>query len=101
MVEITMLKLQLQDGSITTNLPFSGVAGPADDDVKTDGGEEAVDSDDSGSSGTKKVLTLLGVLAFLVVVAAVVKSLTGGDEPEVEIETADEPVDVTIEDDDE
>ena len=99
MVEITMLKLQLQDGSITTNLPFSGVADATDgDEAKTDGVEEDADSDESGSSGKKKLLTLLGVLAFLVVVAAVVKSVTGGDDPEVEIETADEPVDVTIDD---
>jgi hypothetical protein len=93
MVEITMLKLNIEDGSISANLPFSGSNSDDSDDVVTDGGE-------SENSGGGKGRALIGVFLFLVIGAAIVRYLSGEEETEVEIETPDEPVGVTIDTDD-
>jgi len=93
MVEITVLKLQLQEGSLSANLPFSGVSS-ADGEEDED---EPVD-DESAGGGKKKVLAIVGVFVFLVIAAALVKHLSGDDDHEVAIETPDEPVGVTVDD---
>lgn len=99
MVNLTLLEVHLEDGSFSANLPFSGV-------TDTDDGEaDAVDDEDGGaavadeeSGGPGKGAAALGVLLLLVLGAALVKYLTGGDEePDVAIETADDgPVGVSV-----
>jgi hypothetical protein len=105
MVSFTLVELHIEEGSFSANLPFSGVTDTkeADDDfedgVDEDVGAAASDED----SGRGKGPALLGVFLFFVVVAALVKYLSGDDEgPEVEIETADDgPVGVTVDTDNE
>jgi hypothetical protein len=102
MVNLTLLEVHLEDGSFSANLPFSGV-------TDTDDGEadavDAVDDEDGGaavadeeSGGPGKGAAALGVLLLLVLGAALVKYLTGGDEePDVAIESADDgPVGVSV-----
>lgn len=106
MVEITMLELNIEEGSLSASLPFSSYTGAEDDEVATDGGEtDDGDTEDDGdeSSGGGKGRALLGVFLFFVAAAALVRYLSGGDddETEVEIETPNEPVGVTIDTDDE
>ncbi|PSP20669.1 hypothetical protein BRC61_06960 [Halobacteriales archaeon QH_10_65_19] len=104
MVNLTLLEVHLEDGSFSANLPFSGV-------TDTDDGDDAVpDDEDSGatvadeeSGGPGKGAAVLGVLLLLVLGAALVKYLSGGDEEsDVAIETADEgPVGVSVDTGDE
>jgi hypothetical protein len=100
MADFTFVELHLEDGSFSANLPFSGVSDTEseDADIEEDVGAAAPD-DDQGGRG--KMPALLGVLLFFVLVAALVKYLSGDDDdPEVEIETADDgPVGVTVDTD--
>lgn len=104
MVDITVLELNIDEGSFTTALPFSAVT---EDDEESDSEESVEETDeptaDDSSGGRSKALGILGVFLFLVIAAAVVKYLSGGDEdPEVEIETSDDgPIGVTVDTDDE
>lgn len=93
MVEITMLKLNIEEGSMSANLPFSSDSTEEPEHIATDGGE----SEDSGGG---KGRALVGVFLFLVIGAAIVRYLSGEEETEVEIETPDKPVGVTIDSDD-
>lgn len=99
MVEITVLELNFDEGSFTAALPFSGVTDGGE--VPTDGDESDSTDDDEESGGRSKTLAILGVFVFLVVAAAIVKYLKGGEEPDVEIETPDDgPVGVTVDTED-
>lgn len=89
MVDITLVELHVEDGSFSTNLPFSGIkSADEEDDQQREDEERAAAAEDEGRSG--KGLALLGVLVLLVVGTAAVKYLTGDDEPEVAVETDDE-----------
>jgi hypothetical protein len=105
MVSFTLVELHLEEGSFSANLPFSGVT---DTEEADDGFEDEADEDVGAAasdedSGRGKGPALLGVFLFFVVVAALVKYLSGDDDgPEVEIETADDgPVGVTVDTDSE
>jgi hypothetical protein len=93
MVNITIIELNVEDGSFWANMPFSN-ASPGDEEEMPD---EETEDEDEDESGGGKGLALVGVLLFLVVVAAVVKYLSG-DEPEVEVDTDEDSVDVSIDD---
>lgn len=101
MVEITVLKLQLEDGSFEAAMPFSVME--SDDDELADGTADDEEVGASSGGGRGKKLAVLGVFVFLVLGAAAVKYLTGGDDDhEVEIETPDDgPVGVTVDTEDE
>lgn len=106
MVEITILEIDIEEGSFSASLPFSSYTGAKSDEVATDGGEtedDGTEDDGDESSGGGKGRALLGVFLFFVVAAAAVRYLSAGDdeETEVEIETPDEPVGVTVDTDDE
>lgn len=107
MVSLTFVEIHLEDGSFSANLPFSGVTDePADEQSTGSGDQEAAESEPEDEGGTSKAAdgggpgkggALLGVLLLLIVAAAVVRYLVGdGDEPDVAIETDDEPIDVTV-----
>lgn len=98
MVNITFIELHLEEGSLSANLPFSGLS----DSEPTDEAAEEADADEETAtdenSGGNKGLALLGVFVFLVIATAVVKYLAGGDEePEVAIETDEESPTVAAE----
>jgi len=103
MVNFTLVEVHLEEGSFSANLPFSGVTDTEE------GSPDAVDDDDGGavvgdgeSGGPGKGAAAFGVLLLLVVGAALVKYLSGDDEPDVEIETADDgPVGVSVDTDEE
>jgi hypothetical protein len=108
MVDFTFIELHVEDGSFSANLPFSGGADDeasdeTDDEPVSDGDvEEEVGTGSTAEDGGRgKGPALLGVFLFFVVVAAVVKYLSGDEDgPEVEIETADDgPVGVTVDTD--
>ena len=86
MVNITLFELHLEDASFSTALPFGG---PDDADTESDPETEA-ETTESGGSALPKVLAGVGLLVVLVGVAVLVKRLRSGEEPEVEIETADD-----------
>lgn len=89
MVEITLVELNVEDGSFAANLPFS--SGRTDTDAEEELDEAG--AADEESSGGNKGLVLLGVLVFLVLATAAVKYLTGDDdEPDVVVETDDDTV---------
>jgi hypothetical protein len=76
---------------------------PADEtsDSDTTDGDSTGETDESSRSVPTKAIAALGGLVALVAVAALVKYLRGGDDPDVEIETAedsDRPVGVTVDD---
>jgi hypothetical protein len=77
MAEFTLLKLQLDDASFTSNAPFSGTESSESDAVpgSETGGEP--DPEGKGSSGDGRLLPLLVGLAFLLVVAVAVRKLRG------------------------
>jgi hypothetical protein len=103
MASVTLVELHLEEASFSANLPFSGSdSTETDDEEATESEEEAAAGADAESGGPGKGGVLLGVLVFLVVTAAIVRYLTGEDDPDVEIETADDgPVGVTVDTDDE
>jgi len=79
MAEFTLLKLELEEGSLTANAPFSG----------RDRDDEPTDEDGGGGS---RVLPLVAGLVFLVVLSLVVRKLRSGsgdldDEIETDAET--------------
>jgi len=96
MAKFTFLELHLDDASFSADRPFSPGAEPTDE---ADTDEQGTD-DDGGSVVPTKALVALGILVVLVALAAAVKQLTGGDEPDVEIETPEDdenrPVGVTV-----
>ena len=113
MAEITVFGLDLTDASMTVNLPFSGRSvdrqfgahdhedGADDEDSDEEWEARRSDTDSSNeeeSSGRNgKVFGVIGVFVFLVIAAAVVKYLSGDDEPETEtVSTEDEPVGVAV-----
>ncbi len=98
MVDITILELNLKGSSLT--LPFSS-SGNADDDTSDDTqiGIAGSESEVSESGGSNKARAIVAMFAFFVIAAALVKYFTGDEEEAVEIETADEPIGVTIDDD--
>lgn len=91
MVNITLVEVHMEDGSISANFPFSGVKNDENDEPE----EEEEGADDSGGS---KGLAIVGVFLFLVAVAALVKYLSGDEDTDVSIDTDDESVDVSIDD---
>jgi hypothetical protein len=96
MVDITLVELHVEEGSFSTNLPFSGLSRDEDEDTDREDEPEAAAEDDDGGPG--KGLTLLGVLVLLVVGTAVVKYLTGEDDtPELTVEADEESPAITAE----
>jgi len=85
MVEITILELSFEGSSFSGQLPLG--EGADETAVETEDGDE----DDS------RTLAIAAVLLVLVLGAALVRYLSDDDEPEVAIETADEPAEVEIE----
>ena len=104
MAELTLVKVHLDEGSFSANLPFSGQSG-------SDGSGSVIGSDDDEGAGVQKEesggpgkgAAALGVLLVLILATVVVKYLSGGDEDgEVAIETADDgPVGVSVDTDEE
>lgn len=94
MVDITLIELDLEEGSFTANLPFSDVTQGSAEEPDEQEQAAATEEDDSGG---KKGPAILGVFLLFVLIAAAVKYLSDGEEPDVEIETADDgPVGVTV-----
>ena len=107
MVQITFLEVHLDDASFSAAAPFSGST--AEDATSATDGETNTgdETDDAAALGTedsgppKKAVAAIAGLVGLVVIAALVRYLRGGDEPDVDIETADDgdrPVSVTVSD---
>lgn len=102
MAELTLVKVHLDEGSFSANLPFSGQSG-------SDGSGSVIGSDDDEGAGVEKEesggpgkgAAALGVLLVLILGTVVVKYLSGDDEDgEVAIETADDrPVGVSVDTD--
>lgn len=102
MVDITILELNLPESTFTANLPFGDSGRSSDDTSGVQIGSADAESDMEEADGKGKALAIVGTFVFLVIAVALVKYLTGDDEDhEVEIETPDEPVGVTIDEDDE
>jgi len=94
MVNITIVELNVEDGSFSADLPFSGLSGLSGDDEEEREVEEEA-TEESGSRG----LALLGVLVLMVGAVAAIKYLSGSEEEQdVEIETGEDSVDVSIDD---
>ena len=103
MGEFTLVKVHLDEGSFSANLPFSGQSG-------SDGSGSVIGSDDDEGAGVQKEesggpgkgAAALGVLLVLILGTVVVKYLSGDDDEEVAIETADDrPVGVSVDTDEE
>jgi hypothetical protein len=81
----TLVELHIEEGSFSTNLPFSGFSG--DEEEETDREDEPTAAAEGDDGGPGKGLALLGVSALLVVGTAAVNSRTREeDEPEVTVE---------------
>jgi hypothetical protein len=116
MAKFTFFELHVDDASFSADRPFSSITDTDDeesipdevstpDDEFTESDEQAVaigESDDDGQGGSgvpTRGLATLGAALALVGIAAAVKRLAGGDDPDVEIETPeddDRPVGVTV-----
>jgi hypothetical protein len=111
MVKLTLLEVHLDDASFSADHPFSNVTASesADSDSDEDDAEaapEQSDGDDEQGDADAvpelptKALATVGVLLALVGLAAAVKRLAGGEDPDVEIETSEDdenrPVGVTV-----
>lgn len=105
MANLTFVEIHLEEGTFSANLPFSGATDTeSTGEQASSSGDQAVDGaeDEDGAGpaadggGPGKGGALLGVLVFLIVAAAIVRYLTGDDDPDVAIETDDEPIDVTV-----
>lgn len=103
MAEFTLVKVHLDEGSFSANLPFSSQSG-------SDGSGSVIGSDDDEGAGVQKEesggpgkgAAALGVLLVLILGTVVVKYLSGDDDEEVAIETADDrPVGVSVDTDEE
>ncbi|PSP46799.1 hypothetical protein BRC69_02540 [Halobacteriales archaeon QH_6_66_25] len=103
MAEFTLVKVHLDEGSFSANLPFSSQSG-------SDGSGSVIGSDDDEGAGVEKEesggpgkgAAALGVLLVLILGTVVVKYLSGDDDEEVAIETADDrPVGVSVDTDEE
>ncbi len=84
MGEYSLLKLQVDDATLTAYAPFSGAGDDSDDEsvgaveVAVDSGDG--DSDDADGEGSdRSLLPLVAGLVFLVVVAVAVKRFRGDD----------------------
>lgn len=100
MVDITILELNLPESTFSAALPFGGSSNDSGAD-ETSRDSESVDSEVEDSDGSNRALAIVGTFVFLVIAVAIVKYLTGDDEDhDVEIETPDEPIGVTIDDED-
>jgi hypothetical protein len=95
MTDFTLFEVHVGSMSATANLPFSGAGSDSDSDEET-ATEQANEANEAADENDRKAVALLGVLAVLIAVAAVIKRLSGGDEPDVEIDTPEEPVDVPV-----
>jgi hypothetical protein len=108
MVDVTLLEVHLEEGSFSAeaSAPFSSIKKYVSPDEEDEGSsdekrhsEEATAGTDDSDGGPGKKLGIVGVFLFLVLAAAVLRYLSGDDEPEVEIETPDDgPVGVTVDD---
>lgn len=78
MGEYTLFKLQVDDATFTAHAPFSKAGSESASDEETG----TVASGGSDGDGGSRLLALLIGLVFLVVVAALVRKLRGGAEPE-------------------
>ncbi len=101
MTDFTLFEVHVGSMSATANLPFSGAGSDSDSDEEAateqaDEADEADEANEAADENDRKAVALLGVLAVLIAVAAVIKRLSGGDEPDVEIDTPEEPVDVPV-----
>ena len=93
MVDITFVELHVEDGSLSANLPFSGISSEDENDRNED--VAGAEDEDEGSS---RGLALLGVLVLLIVGTAAVKYLSGeDDEPDVAVETNEESTPIAAE----
>ena len=102
MASFTFIELHLDDASFAADRPFSSLVSSDTDEggAAAEGNEETVETaasgaGDDGSDVPTTPLAILGVLLVLVGIAAVVRYLSG-EEPEVEIEAADEGQPVTV-----
>ncbi|MFC7071822.1 hypothetical protein ACFQJ7_10275 [Halovenus rubra] len=100
MVDITILELNLSDSSFSASSQFGGSGEDGESEESTGLFNRDTDNEAAGSTSGRKTKALAVVATFLFfgIVAAVVKRLSGDDEHEVEIETPEEPVGVTIDD---
>jgi hypothetical protein len=112
MVNITVLEVHLDDASFSASAdrPFSSTGSDAESEAEEADDEQGDDQvetpdwtrtdDDEGTAVPTRALAAVGVLLVLVGLAAAVKRLVGGDEPEVDIETPGDdenrPVGVTV-----
>jgi len=97
MTEFTLIELHVDDARLS---PSIDVGGAGTDDGETD--ESAGPDGTDGEDGNKRA-ALLGTLVLFILVAGIVRYLSGDDEtPDVEIETADDgAVGVAVDADDE
>lgn len=86
MSDVTLIELHVEDGTFSANLPFSGLTSTGTDESEI---EDEASEDDEESSGRSKGLALLGVLIFFIIATAAVKYLSGGDEADVKVDTAE------------
>jgi hypothetical protein len=96
MVNLTFLEIHLDDSSV--NLPFGSVEndGAATDDEATDAADdEGAGAEEDDDSGTGKV-AVLAVLLVFVALAALVKYLSGDESPEVDVDTDEDSLEVTV-----
>jgi hypothetical protein len=124
MVDITLVELHVEDASLSPAAPFSGLTDDSPDedtgswlfgsDTEEETEEETTDTDETerrdddpktraGEPSREvptRALAAVGGLVALVSVVALVRYLLGGDQPDVDIETADDdrPVGVTVDD---
>jgi hypothetical protein len=110
MAKFTFIELHVDDASFSADRPFSNLVSrdedePADDpDADTaadlpDTPSWKQDEETGGRDVPTRGLATVGVLVALVGLAAAVRRLAGGDQPEVDIETPeddDRPVGVTV-----
>jgi hypothetical protein len=106
-MQITLLEVHLDDASFSAAAPFSGsTVEDATSDDATDTDVSARADDDTGALGPgdrspPKAAMALGLLVGVLGVAALVRYLRSDDDPDIDIETADEsdrPVGVTVSD---
>ena len=95
MVEFTLVEVNLDEGSF--NLPFSGSTGASDLSSSAEDDDGGIGAEDEESGGSGKGAAALGVLFLLILGAVAVRYLSGDDDQDVAIETADDgPVGVSV-----
>lgn len=101
MANFTLVELHFEDVSLSADLPFGGSSASSDTDTET-----ATDDETANDEGRLPIpgLAVVALLVVALAVGAVVKRRLGGEEPDVDVETAedreadDRPVGVTVED---